>query len=463
MQRTQRHHSRWFFLLSCCLVIFLAACSAQPASGGGSGQTGTGGSTPGATPTKASQGGTSGQPNSMPPTSTNCPTINSGRAAVLKTLALGSDQNLVYVYKDPSSTWHLRRYDARTGQKTDIYTTSSGQIEDAQISADGQWVVFLLNFYPAMRTEASAKIQLIRMDSQGLQTLYCFSTNEAYSQFGGGSGAGASLPVGLQLSIDQKSLLFSVDTNNHESTVYDLNMGSGKVQEVYQDTVDPLYTTSIVTWLDNSDAYLLTQGRTQPAPPATIRLLNVAEALTNASYQPTQVFQGGGRQHELSVDTSFDGATLYTDDCLLAGSPYKTTVMAQSSHAGGVSQTLYQPPASLCVDAIRVISNNAMLMLVTDQNVSSSVIQHEVWTMNLNGTAQHGLVTLPTNDSLYQFNPNSQYVWSNVSRDGSMYALQQETNNNTENLVFGPVNGGNVTTLASSSANTLMQVGWTTM
>jgi dipeptidyl aminopeptidase/acylaminoacyl peptidase len=382
---------------------------------------------------------------------------------VTRTLSLGSDQNLVYVYKDPSSTWHLRRYDARTGQKTDIFTTAAGQIEDAQVSADGQWVLFLVDFHAAKRTEASAKIQMVRIDGQGLQTLYCFPTNEVYSHFGGGSGAGEPLPIDLQLSPDQKSLLFSVDANNQDSSVYDLNMVSGKVQKVYQDISNTLYTTSIVTWLDNSEAYLITQGRTQPAPAATIRLLNVPLASANAGNAIRQVFQGGGHMHELSLDTSFDSATLYTDDCLLAGSPYQTTIIAGPSHGGGVPQTIYQPPTSICVDETRVISSTAILMLITDRNANTGIIQHEVWTMSVNGTAQHSLTTLTPNNSLFQFNPDTQYVWSNVSRDGSMYALQQETNNSTENLVYGLVNGGNVTTLATSSTGTLTLVGWTTM
>ncbi len=456
MKRLRNHHSTLLFFLTCWLVVLPTACSALPTSG----------SVPTATQSASQRSTSTSQPTSqtqpMPPTSTDCPAPNSGRAAVIRTLAPGPNQNLVYVYKDTAAAiWRLRRYDTRTGQKTDIYTTEAGQIEDAQVSADGQWVIFLLDFFSAIRTQASAEIRMIRMDGQGLQTLYCFPTNEHYSHFGGGSGAGEALPIGLQLSPDQKSLLFSLDTNNQESSIYDLKMASGHVQQVFQDT-DTLYTTSIVTWLDNSNAYLITQGRTQPAPPSNILLLNVPAALSHAKDITTLVFSGGGRMHELSLDTSIDATRLYIDDCLLAASPFKTTISVEPSH-GGTSQTIYQPPASICVDEIRVISPTTMLMLVTDRNASTLVIQHEVWTMNVNGTAQHSLTTLTPNDSLFQMNPNSQYVWSNVSRDGSLYALQQETNNNTEHLVYGPVNGGNVTIFATSSHNTLTLVGWTTM
>lgn len=460
MMRLRYHRPLWFFL-ACSLVVVLAACGSPSSPGGGSGN--TGGAIPGATQISSQPGAqpTTPKPPSQPPT-TACPAAGSGRAAVMNALALGRGQALVYVYKVSAATWHLRRYSVGSGQKTDIYTTAAGQIEDAQVSANGQWVIFLLDFYPAMRTDASAKIQMIRVDGQDLQTLYCFPTNENYSRLISGNVGTGTLPVTLQLSPNQQALLFSVDTGEQQSTVYDQDMTSGQTQVVYQVAADANYTTSVVTWLDNNNAYLITQGRSQPAPPSTVRLLNIPAALSSANNATTTVLQGGGRMREFSLDTSFDGAKLYSGNCLLAGSPFQTTIAVEPAH-GGTAQTIYQPPASICIDAIRVISPTTLLMLVTDDNTSTLVIQHEVWTMNVNGTAQHGLTTLAPNDSRFQMNPNSQYVWSNVSRDGSLYALQQETNQNIENLVYGPVNGGNVTTLANGSSNTLILVGWTTM
>jgi len=83
----------------------------------------------------------------MPQTQTACPAPNTARAAVMRPLALGSHQNLVYIYNEvPRNTstafGHLRRYDATTGQKTD-FTTSGIRILQGQVSSDGQWVLFL--------------------------------------------------------------------------------------------------------------------------------------------------------------------------------------------------------------------------------------------------------------------------------------------------------------------------------
>lgn len=457
----KKQHSSWlFFLVTCCLISLLTACGSQSAPG-----TGNSGATPGASstqsiasnPTPGSQGSPQTMP--MPVTTTACPAANDGRAAVTRPLVLGQSQNLVYAYKDAASTWHLRRYNVATGQKIDIYTTGAGAIEQAQVSADGAWVLFLLDFYPAMRTDARAKIEMVRMDGQGAQTLYCFPTNEQFTP-GPGSGAGAP-PVTVQWSPNQKALLFSADTAGNTSTIYNLDMTSGNVRAVYKDAGNTLYATSIVTWLDNANAYIITQGRSAPQPPATIHLLNIpGSSLGHPTKTP--IFQGGGRMNELSIDSSFDGSKLYIDDCLLAGAPFKTTVSVEPAH-GGARQSIYQPPAALCVDEIRVISSTTMLMLVSNYNTSTSLIQHQVWTMHTDGTGQHTLNTLPVNDSRYLLNPNTQDVWSNISRDGSTYALEQYTNQGVENLLIGSLNGGTPTTFASSQYDTLVLAGWTTM
>jgi len=57
-------------------------------------------------------------------------------------------------------------------------STSSGlRIEQAQVSQDGQWVLFLSIPDPRGDSQHSAMLQLVRLDGQGLQTLYCFPTD----------------------------------------------------------------------------------------------------------------------------------------------------------------------------------------------------------------------------------------------------------------------------------------------
>jgi hypothetical protein len=57
-------------------------------------------------------------------------------------------------------------YDVTTGQKTTIVSLSSVKISDAQVSIDGQYALFVSQVSGRPR-------QMIRMDGQGLQTLYC--------------------------------------------------------------------------------------------------------------------------------------------------------------------------------------------------------------------------------------------------------------------------------------------------
>ncbi len=89
--------------------------------------------------------------------------------------------------------------------------------------------------------------------------------------------------------------------------------------------------------------------------------------------------------------------------------------------------------------------------------------------MNTDGTGLRRLTADGTNESS-GLNSFSQYPWSNVSRDGSMYALQiikvlnPGTNNISYTLLVGILNGGTPLTIASiADGTTLDMVGWTTM
>jgi len=83
----------------------------------------------------------------MPATQTTCPADGQARAAVMARSGARPNQNLVYIYNEvpentSASLGHLRRYDVSNGHKAEI--TSSGlRIEQAQVSQDGQWVLFL--------------------------------------------------------------------------------------------------------------------------------------------------------------------------------------------------------------------------------------------------------------------------------------------------------------------------------
>ncbi len=153
--------------LAVCLVFLLAASASQSDA-------------------RASSSNTSHA--LKPALSTTCPANGTARPAVMMPLALGSHRNIVYVYNEipPHTTisyGHIKRYDVTTGQKTTI-VTSGLSIQHAQVSADGQWVLFLSQVDPRGDPNHSAMLQLVRMDGQGLQTLYCLPSMGYQSKVG---------------------------------------------------------------------------------------------------------------------------------------------------------------------------------------------------------------------------------------------------------------------------------------
>src|SRR6266851_1544120 len=132
-------------LLLCLLLVLVSACD-LPGSGSGGNTTQVspnGGGTVASSPTVSA----TPQTVPMPATNTSCPAADTARPAVMRTLVRGQLQNLIYIYNEvPQNTstavGHLRRYDVSNGHKAEI--VSSGiRIDQAQVSADGQWVLFL--------------------------------------------------------------------------------------------------------------------------------------------------------------------------------------------------------------------------------------------------------------------------------------------------------------------------------
>jgi hypothetical protein len=135
---------------------------------------------------------------------------------------------------------------------------------------------------------------------------------------------------------------------------------------------------------------------------------------------------------------------------------------------GGAQQKIFTSQ-NMAITAIRSISKTTLLLLInnnaTGTNVDTS--QNGLWRVNADGS---GLTRLTSSGAGVSGGPTllcpyAQYPWSNVSRDGSKFASQQNSaNGQTESLLFGSINGGSSTTFASISDGTQLSiVGWTTM
>jgi len=451
---------RWGVLLACCLLCLLTACgSSGPSSPSSSNAPAANGTTvPGQKPGTPPSSNTPATTAAVPPTQTDCPTAGTARALVTAPLALGSHQNFVYqVNEGPYNAptfGTLKRYDVVTGQKTEIVKLAHTVVSQGQVSADGQWLLFVAI------TDGQNKLQAVRIDGQGLQTLYC-PTGAANLQFGP-----------LQWSTNQKMIAFSIfDGINHAENIYLLNTTSGAIQTLFTTSAGPGVGVNLRTWLDNTRLYLTNTPVDQP--PDTLYILDTNKGPDQHMSDLITVFHSPPTIGDF--DSSFDGTQLFIDHsgCGMGGC-YPPSDLISLPATGGLQHTIMHN-ASYNMMTVRVINQHQLLIVIRNEVPNVAGIppadrsHNGLWVMNTDGTGLRRLTADGTNESSV-LNSFSQYPWSNVSRDGSMYALQiikvlnPGTNNISYTLLVGTLNGGTPLTIASiADGTTLDMVGWTTM
>jgi len=432
-----RHDYRFTSLaVSCCLLFLLAACAPFGSANSGSTPTpGTSGRT--ATPT------TGGAATPMPATQTACPTTGTARAAVYAPLALGSHQNIIYIFNQfasPGNSGEIRRYDTSTGKKVIIVNAPKSLIGEAQISPDRQWVLFTTGMPPAVA------LQLVRMDGQGLQTLYC-SNKEQFAL------------SNIAWSPDQKTVAF-MDGNEVDL----LELATGHLQAVLLEPTTGIWA-SPATWLDDTHIYMTSFVPYSNAPQQSLYVLDTAKGAHQQVSDLIKVFNYSG--YCLSFDSNLDNSKLFVSTCHATGpgnSPTQqgpSTIIAEPT-LGGPQTTVYTNP-TLAITTVRVISSTTMLFII--QNLTGDASKNGLWKMNLDGTGLTRLTTAGAGQ-MSSLNEMSQFPWSNVSRYGSMYALKISSNNDTnEALLIGSLGGTNPTTFAtvSHTVGRVSIVGWTTI
>ena len=371
---------------------------------------------------------------------TQCPAPGTGRAAVLPPLTLGKDQNVVYDtnnYGSPSSA--LKRYDTLTRKTTTILTLTHKNIVFAQVSADGQWILFVSA--GAQQSQTPNKIQLVRMDGRYLQTLYC-SANAATSI------------NSLQWSTDRKLIVFDFISSGTQN-VDVLNTTSGSIQTDLSSSKSTNYV-NVRTWLDTTRIYLT--NTLTDAPPDTIYLLDTKKGANQKLSNVPIVFKGNFS----NFDSSYNGKSLYTSSCScgMGGNSGPGAIMVTPA-TGGQTQTLYSSTND-AITNVRAVLPTTLLFTVYDYN-NGNTSDNGLWRINTDGTGLTRLTTDSGNQTS-SLNNSSQFPWSNVSRDGSTYSLLV-LNGPTGSLEIGAISGGTPTTIATfgSSGPFLDLVGWTTM
>jgi hypothetical protein len=439
----------------CCLLVLLAAC--DPFGSSASGPTPTLG-TSDATATLTAGGASAPTPTTarMPATQTACPPAGMARAAVFAPLALGPHQNVVYVFNQEASptSWSgaIKRYDVSTSQKVRIVSIPH-LIVSAQISADGQWILFTTQVTGNILSGEMA-LQLVRMDGQGLQTLFCVTT--------AGTSDGIS---NIVWSPDQKTVVF-LDGGGVDL----LDLASGHLQvELVEPTAPGSFGASPAVWLDETHLYMtsLFIGGVDGPLPQSLSVLDTAKGAHQQVSDLIKVFASSGPC--LSFASSVDHARLFVSTCHLEFGDGPSPHIQQgpsaiiSEPALGGSQTAVYTNPTFAIAMVRVISRTAMLLLI--QNEGGDTSHNGIWKMNLDGT---GLTRQTTEGAgqMSSLNLMSQSPWSNVSRDGHLYALNFSSNQGTtQALLIGSLAGTSASTFAtvSSTVGNVAIVGWTTM
>jgi hypothetical protein len=383
----------------------------------------------------------------MPPTQTNCPTSGTARAAVIAPLALGNDQNVVYIDNEPGSG-SLERYDVKTGKTTTISSAASRSIVEAQVSTDGQWVFFVSD------VNGIAMFQLIRMDGQGLQTLYCMQSQGLSD---------------VQWSPDQASIAFAVikESDIPETTISHLGIKNGQLRTL-SSSQGPLSGCCVfLHWLDAIHlAVVGSQGDRDVPDDGALLLLDTSQTSSSLKsiFQPTEPTSTPDSLGQPCYDfaPSVDQTQLFFSQCslnryfpmaneaIVAQGPSTVSVEPLT---GGSSRTIYSNP-QLAIVAIQPISQNKLLFYAYNysnqqgQNVDTS--QNGLWTINIDGSGLKHLTTVTVEEASYFFFSVPRLNWLVISRDGRMYASSTlDSSSRTQSLFFGSLNGGTAKTFLS--------------
>jgi eukaryotic-like serine/threonine-protein kinase len=371
---------------------------------------------------------------------TTCPTSGSARAAITPPITTGNHPNVIYIVNEYAGTTPtfgtLKRRDTTTTAKgIEIVKMANLSISEAELSQDEQWIIFtvLLN--------GQNQIRLVRIDGKGLQTLYCAPDKATISN--------------TQLSYDQKRAVFTLNAGTPNIDLLDLT--SGNLQTALIGSTKLGYAAKF--WLDNQRVYVTGFVPNADAPSQDISILDTSKGPSQNDTQLQRVVSGSSLCE--SFDSSYDNNQLLIANCTSQGlGPQAaigpSTITSQPATGGPTSQ-IYSSP-TWAISMIRAVTQIKLLLLV--ENTSGDQSQNGLWTMNMDGSNPMRLTTDANNEQ--SLCPFSQYSWSNVSADGSLYALQSfNPASHSYGIGYGSLNGGNFTQFAGISDGTqLYLVGW---
>jgi hypothetical protein len=371
---------------------------------------------------------------------------NTPNAVALPALQTGRQTTLVYfltIYKSSSDfTGVLRRYNPMTRKSVDVLNVHNVKIEEAQISADGQWILYVA--YVIDHDE----LRLVRVDGRYAQTLL------SAPLYAGISNA--------QWSPDQKQIAFAEQPpQTGPRVIYLLTLAQRHIQPELLALSQPGAPQYVPRkWLDTTR--LLVTDVISNSRGADFQRIALLDTRKGANQQPGDLQALSSASGQCGdFDTSADGTQLFMLSCsagILAGGSSTISVQALS---GGAPRTIFHS-STLLVEQIRQFTPQVLLL------ISSRAI----WSIHSDGTGLKQLFSAGDQYGRANFCQFSRSSWSNFARDGSLLALEgteMGTDTHSSALEIGSPSGGSLQTVARGLVGVARQgsdiflVGWATL
>ncbi len=430
-------------LLLCCLLplLLLAAC-------GSTGQAGT--------PATATPSPTTAHTAATPTfDATSCPPNGQARAATMPGLAFFAPGKPQAVYFTNSGSPQapanaaLKRYNVQTKATETIIRLPATWIYDAQISRDGLWI--LLN----ATVQNRFKLQLVRIDGQNLQTLYCTPTGANVQSL---TFAGTT---STRWSPDQQYITFVSGTDQGALSVFLLTLKSGKLDTLLQNGPSSEMAYLPRTWQDDTHIILTSMHPHSDAPPANLYLLDIKNGVQQSEQQLQRLLTTS--EPCWDFDSSYDANQLFVNHCQQQNDSGRIDLL--SPIASNQPKTIFSS-TQLTITHVRTIhygKEDALLFSTYNTIVGASTehSQDGLWLVRTDGSQLRRLTSYP----YINLNAFGHYPWSNVSRDGQYYAVAPNSSPAGHSVHIGSLNGGPLTQIAIQSnevAETFF-VGWTAM
>lgn len=412
----------------------------------------------------------------MPPTETSCPPNGKARPMVSAYLARGKSNNLFY-FDSTSGETLLKRYNPATRQISTVLSLHQTLVAEAQASGDGQWILFLAWSPTAWdptygyRLQFPGKLQVVRADGQGLQTLICTDqTVPLRSHIGSFSiGTPSWSPDGKHIAFDYA--ISSTYDRPGRGGVDILDTDDGSLYDAYPDKViqGTLDGAMPLVWVDNThlavDHHLYYDSNSPPL--SGVYLLDTAQKRVYTSIKQLTQLVGEGSAFCWDYALAPDMRTLYSSDC---PSSQGGLMPRGNSHivAHPLNGTAPRPllsksaPPMFYATHIVAVTRTSIFFQVAQETSGSG---YSIWRVNLDGTGLKQVIG--TNTADHYVTPWIKTPWTNISRDMAWLSITDNSDNNKQRKlqVLSP-DSGSVTTLVTYSTNenlilSITIAGWT--